>query len=517
MSLPEHAQRSPDKVATVEARSGRTITFGELEQRSLKFSGLLDTLGLQSGDVVAVMMENNLHHHEIHWGTIRSGRRLTTLNVHLSSEEIAYVVSDSGAKVIVATPKMLARAEEALSLLTEQPVRLLLGGAARGWEDYLRAMTRQPVTPRPEVEMGDALNYSSGTTGRPKGVIRHTSKPWYVSDGIPAQTAWERLGVTSEDVYLCPAPLFHSAPLSATACFHSLGARVVLMDKFDPVEAFELIEREHVTVAQFVPTHFIRMLRLPEEQRKAYDLSSLRLVTHAAAPCPPQVKRAMLDWFGPIIVEYFGGTEQLGRNEITSEEWLAHPGSVGRAIWGEMHICDDEGNVVPDGTPGLVYFELDQPLFEYHNDPEKTAASRHPRRPEWATIGDMGYVDGEGYLYLTDRRAFVINSGGVNIYPQEIENVLIGHPDLEDVAVFGVPNAEMGEEVKAAVQLRPGVSASDDLAEQIIAWCRDRIAHYKAPRSIDFEVELPRTESGKLYKRLLRDRYWGDPVRKIAQ
>lgn len=508
MAIPDSVRRWPGKAATIEAETGNILTYAELDERSLRFSHLLDECGLGPGDVVTVLMENNLHHHEVHWGTIRNGRRLTTLNTHLTPEEIAYIVNDSGARVIVATAHYAALATKVSALIPNCRERFAMHGAIDGWSGYEDAIARQGTAPDPLVVMGDALNYSSGTTGRPKGVVRRGQKPLTYADGIPAEELWRNRGADENSVYLCTAPLFHSAPLSGTASFHSLGGTVILMKKFDARQTLEMIEKHRVTFAQFVPTHFIRMLRLPEAERLSYDVSSLRVVTHAAAPCPPDVKRAMIDWFGPILVEFFGGTEQIGHNELSTEEWLSHPGSVGRSLAGPMHVCDEDGEEVGTGTPGLVYFETNRPMFEYHNDAQKTANSRHPRHGNWATIGDMGYVDADGYLYLTDRQSFVINSGGVNIYPQELENLLITHPMIEDAAVFGIPNAEMGEEVKAVVQLRDGYVESEALAADLVVWCRDRIAHYKAPRSIDFEAELPRLDNGKLYKHALRERHW---------
>jgi fatty-acyl-CoA synthase len=317
----------------------------------------------------------------------------------------------------------------------------------------------------------------------------------------------QAFGITSDDVYLSPAPIYHTAPLKWCGSVHALGGTVVLMERFDAEKALAAIEQHRVTVVQMVPTMFVRMLQLPDDIRTAYDVSSLRVAVHAAAPCPPDVKDAMIDWWGPILVEYYGATEQHGTTIITTPEWREKRGSVGRAALGIAHICDDDGAELPAGQVGTIYFERDVTPFEYHNDPEKTASSRHPERDNWSTVGDVGYLDEEGYLFLTDRKAFMIISGGVNIYPQEIENVLALHPKILDVAVIGIPDPEMGEQVKAVVQLRQGVAPSDELADEIIAYVRERIAHYKAPRSVDFIDELPRSATGKLVKRVLVDNY----------
>jgi fatty-acyl-CoA synthase len=323
-------------------------------------------------------------------------------------------------------------------------------------------------------------------------------------------------GVDEHTVYLSPAPLYHSAPLAWTAAVHSWGGTNVVMEGFDAAEALALIERHRVTHAQWVPTMFVRMLKLPDAERGRHDLSSMRVAVHAAAPCPLEVKRRMIEWWGPIIVEYYGGTEFNGMTLCTSEEWLAHPGTVGTALVGTIHICDDTGAELPPGTPGIIYFERDTAAFTYHNDDAKTLAAQHPDHPLWTKLGDIGYVDEEGYLYLTDRESFMIISGGVNIYPQEIEDALVMHPAVHDVAVIGVPNADLGEEVKAVVQLAPGRAASDELVAELLDHARDRLAAYKVPRSIDIVDELPRQETGKLYKRLLRDRYWGDRTSRIV-
>ena len=357
---------------------------------------------------------------------------------------------------------------------------------------------------------GMVMLYSSGTTGRPKGVkfpLPPADSPlgeWEIAEHSRA-----RYGFGEDMVFLSPAPLYHSAPLRVAMAVHCVGGTVVVMERFDPGLALGLLERERVTHSQWVPTMFVRMLKLPPAERTRHDLSSHRVATHAAAPCPVHVKEQMIDWWGPIIEEYYAGTENFGSTAITSQEWLAHKGSVGRpAANAVIHICDDEGAEVPTGETGAVYFEDPTAVFEYHGDPTKTTSAHHPAHPTWRSLGDIGRVDEDGYLYLTDRRAFMIVSGGVNIYPQEIEDVLLAHPKVLDVAVFGVPNAEMGEEVKAVVQPVDGAEPGPALAAELHVWCDGRLAHYKWPRSIDFDAQLPRLDNGKLYKTALRDRYW---------
>lgn len=314
-------------------------------------------------------------------------------------------------------------------------------------------------------------------------------------------------GLDSDDVYLSPAPVYHAAPLRWCGVFHALGATVVMMEKFDAEAALSAIEHYRVTATQMVPTMFVRMLKLPDEVRESYDVTSLKVAVHAAAPCPPDVKRQMISWWGPIIHEYYSSTEGNGVTFIDTEQWLRKPGSVGRSALGTIHICDDDGNELKNGEVGLVYFEREELPFEYHNDPEKTRSAQHPRHPTWTTIGDVGYVDDEGYLFLTDRKSFMIISGGVNIYPQEIEDVLVLHPGVHDVAVVGVPDSEMGEQVKAVVTSANGVEPGPDVERELIEHVRARVAHYKAPRSVDFVDELPRTSTGKLVKHKLRERY----------
>jgi fatty-acyl-CoA synthase len=509
--------RDPDKLAHVMARSGEGLTYGELDEGSLRLSRLLSEVGLRPGDVVAGLMDNHVRFMEVYWGVIRAGMLFTPINRFLTAPEAAYIVKDSGARVLIASHALHDVAASLVEELDTPPVRLAIGGPIEGYDDYAQAVAGQPATPlrRPEPR-GDFMNYSSGTTGRPKGIRRPAHDLTLADPSSLEQLTGALWGFGADTVYLSPAPMYHAAPLGFTSALQSHGGTAVIMEHFDAAESLALVDRHAVTHSQWVPTMFVRMLKLPEEARRAYSLKTLRVAIHAAAPCPVDVKRAMIEWWGPILYEYWGATELNGLTQLTSEEWLAHPGSVGRAVLSTLRICDELGDELPVGEEGLIYCENEEQPFSYHNDPEKTRQSQNPKHATWTTVGDMGRLDADGYLYLTDRKAFMIISGGVNIYPQEIENALVMHDAVADVAVFGVPNEEMGEEVKAVVQPAPGVRADDALAAELIAYARECIAHYKVPRTIDFTDELPRSPTGKLYKRLLRDRYWGERTSRIV-
>jgi fatty-acyl-CoA synthase len=500
-----HARRRPDAPAIVMGESGEVVTYRELDERSARFARALRRRGLGVGDHVAICMENNRPYLEVAWAAQRAGLYFTAINRHLRPGEVQYILDDCGATALV-TSAAMAPVIAGLDL-ARVPTRVCADGELPGFEPYAAVCDAEaPLPPDDECE-GREMLYSSGTTGRPKGVRKQlpatpmgdpSAAPVQIAQGIAA------FGAGPGSVYLSPAPLYHSAPLVYCMSMHRLGATVVVMEHFDARRCLELIERYRVTHAQFVPTMFIRMLRLPEEERRRYDTSSLQFVVHAAAPCPVAVKRQMIDWWGPIIHEYYAGTEDIGSTFITAEEWLAHPGSVGKPMQ-ECHIVGEDGRELPPGQPGLVYFAGGRP-FEYHNDPDKTRSITNERG--WRTLGDIGYLDEDGYLYLTDRQAHMIISGGVNIYPQEAENVLAGHPAVADVAVIGVPDEEMGEAVKAVVQPVDPAAAGPELEAELLAFCRQHLATYKCPRSVDFVTELPRDENGKLYKRLLRERYW---------
>jgi fatty-acyl-CoA synthase len=501
-----HAQRSPGKPAVIMGSTGDIVSYAELDRRSSRMARALRSRGIGVGDHIAVLMENNRQFLEVVWAAQRSGLRYTAINSHLRAAEVQYVLDDCGATALVTSEAMgdvVARLE--LSRIT---TRIAAVGELPGFERYEELVSGQPGERLANECEGREMLYSSGTTGWPKGVRKTLpGTPFGDPSAAPVQIAQvfgTRYDMGAESVYLSPAPLYHSAPLVSSMSGHRLGATVVVMEKFDPRRCLELIQRYRVTHAQFVPTMFVRMLRLPVAERERYDVSSLRAVIHAAAPCPIAVKRQMLDWWGPIIHEYYAGTEDIGATAISPEEWLAHPGSVGRPLV-ECHIVGESGEELPPGQPGVIYFAGGRP-FDYHNDAAKTASIRNDKG--WRTLGDVGYLDEDGYLYLTDRQAHMIISGGVNIYPQEAENVLAGHPAVADVAVIGVPDQEMGEAVKAVVQAADPAAAAPELERDLLSHCRSELASYKCPRTIDFVADLPRDENGKLYKRLLRERYW---------
>jgi long-chain acyl-CoA synthetase len=512
-----HAATHPDKPAVIMAASGEAVTYRELDERSNRLARFLQAAGLRFGDHVAFLMENHPRNLEVAWAAQRSGLYFTPINFHFNGEEAAYILDDCDAKVFITTAAFAETAADVVRhALPSVEVRLMIDGRIDGYDSYEEAVAPFPGDPLEEELEGAAMLYSSGTTGRPKGV-KYTLPRVPVGNPPPALAGFKTTyGIDEHTIYLSPAPMYHAAPLQFCIAVTRMGGTNVVLEHFDAEAALAAIERYHVTHSQWVPTMFVRLLKLPEDVRTRYDLSSLKLAVHAAAPCPVEVKRAMIEWWGPILFEYYSATEAMGSTMITSEEWLAHPGSVGKAFGSVIHILDEHGNELPTGQTGVVWFEPSSRTipFEYHKDPDKTRAAKN--REGWATVGDMGYLDEEGYLYLTDRRDFMIVSGGVNIYPQEAENLLVTHPKVLDAAVFGVPNDEMGEEVKAVVQLVDWNDAGPALERELIAYCRAHLAHYKCPRTIDFEAELPRQPTGKLYKRLLRDRYWTGHATRIV-
>ncbi len=512
MYAAEHAKSHPDQAAFVMATSGETLTFGEYEKRCNRLAQLYRDVGLRRGDHVAFFLENNLRIFECEGAAERTGLYFTAINSYLSAEETAYIVNDSSARVVVTSAAMFAVAS-GLPQLCPAVERWLVVDRADGpdaspWEGYESAVAGYPDTPVDDEELGAAMLYSSGTTGQPKGILRPLpeTKP---NESLPLAMGLKLLWRMGDGmVYLSPAPLYHSAPQASVSIAVRSGATSVIMERFDATQWLELVGRYRVTHCQMVPTMFSRLLKVPAERRGAADLSSLEVIIHAAAPCPIPVKEQMIDWLGPILIEYYAATEANGITVCDSHEWLAHPGTVGRAVLGEVVITDDIGNRLPPGTPGTIYFR-GATNFSYYNAPQKTAeCTIETASGIMSTVGDVGYVDDDGWLFLTDRRTYMIISGGVNIYPQEAENLLITHPKVMDAAVIGVPNEDLGEEVKAIVQPVPGVASDTALANELIAFCREHLAHYKCPVSVDFVEELPRLPTGKLYKRLLRERYW---------
>ncbi|MEE4381680.1 MAG: AMP-binding protein [Pseudomonadales bacterium] len=505
-----YAGRHPDRPAVIMAGTGETIPYSEFEARANRCARLLRSAGLVRGDHFSIFMENHARYLELCAAGERTGSYYTCINSFLTPEEVAYIVDNSGSRVLITSA---AKREVALAALPDCPrVELVLvvddpGGAADPRvRDYVAATADLPAEPIADEALGIAMLYSSGTTGRPKGIVRPLPEQ-APAEPLPLYRFLDDLWRYREDmIYLSPAPLYHSAPQAACNLALRRGGTVVVMERFDPERYLELVERHRVTHSQLVPTMFSRMLKLPEAERTRHDLSSLEVVVHAAAPCPVPVKRQMIEWWGPIIHEYYGATEGLGFTACDSEEWLAHPGTVGKVMLGALHVLDDAMNPVPAGEPGTLWFETATP-FAYHEDPAKTAEATSPDG-RLTTVHDVGHLDEDGFLYLTDRKTFMIISGGVNIYPQETENLLITHPKVADAAVFGVPNEDLGEEVKAVVQPVAGVEADAALTEELLAFCREHLSRQKVPRSIDYEAELPRLPTGKLYKRLLRDRYW---------
>ncbi|MFC5181329.1 acyl-CoA synthetase [Actinomadura harenae] len=508
MHLGQIAAQTPDKPAVIMAGSGRVLTFRELDEESNRLARLLAAAGLRPGDHIAFMLENHPLFLAVAWAAQRSGLYYTAVGSRLQPDELAYIVGNCEAKAFITSAALADRvAAVPPERIPNVTLRLMLDGTAPGYDSYEERVAEQAPTPLPDEVEGADMLYSSGTTGRPKGV----RTPLTLAPAGTPSGLFRLINLLfqpdGDSVYLSPAPLYHAAPLRYSLNFHRCGSTVVVMEKFDPEAALAAIERYGVTHSQWVPTMFIRMLRLPDAVRARYDLSSLRHAVHAAAPCPIPVKERMLDWWGPILHEYYAGTEGNCFVYASPSDWLAHKGTVGRPLLGQVHVCDEDGNELPPGQDGTLYFGGGA-SFEYHGDPDKTAASRDPHGHGWTTLGDVGHVDEDGFLYLTDRRSYMIISGGVNIYPQEAENVLAVHPEVADVAVIGVPDEEMGEAVKAVVQPADPDRAGPGLEDELIAHCRDRLAHYKCPRSIDFRAELPRHPTGKLFKRLLRDEYW---------
>jgi long-chain acyl-CoA synthetase len=511
VNIADHAINAGQSPALIMSDGG-VSSFGELHANSQRVAALLHSAGLRRGDGVALVLPNRPEFLDITWGCQLSGLYYTAVNTHFTPDEVAYVVDDSDAKAVFVDASMGDLADQLRGVTEGVDVYVAVGGSVAGWQSYEDAVARAGVAP--PASDGSEMLYSSGTTGRPKAVRRPLPAD---GNGSWAQSVLEmaltrKYGMGPASVYLSPAPLYHAAGVNYTMAVNRVGAAAIIMRKFDAEDVLRLIETHRVTHAQFVPTMFVRMLKLPEAVRRRYDVSSLQCVIHAAAPCPVDVKQQMMEWFGPIVHEYYGGTEGFAGTTIGPQEWLTHPGSVGIPM-SPVHVVGDDGEELSVGESGELYFE-GGPAFEYFKDPAKTASVYNERG--WRSLGDMGHVDEDGYLYLTDRSTFMIVSGGVNIYPQEAENLLVMHPKLVDAAVFGVPNQEFGEEVKAVVQPVDGVVPGPDLETELIEYCRTHLAGYKCPRTVEFDAELPRDPNGKLYKRRIRERYWHGRASRIV-
>ncbi len=510
----KYARQHPDRAAIIMAETGETISYAELEARANRLAHLLRSHGLQRLDHYSVFMENNSRYQECSAAGERSGLYYTCINSYLKADELAYILNNSESKILITSAKRLPVAREALAHAPNIIKCLVVGGDGDTPTvvNYEEAVAAYPATPIADECLGTPMLYSSGTTGQPKGILRPLEEvnPGELPPLLEFLTAlWH---YREDMIYLSPAPLYHSAPQTAVNLTIRKGGTAVIMERFDPQLFLELICQYKITHTQLVPTMFSRMLKLPPEVRAKADLRSLEVAIHAAAPCPIQVKEAMIDWWGPIIHEYYGATEGLGFTACNSEEWLQHKGTVGKVMLGDLHILDEDGKPCPPGVSGEIWFKTASD-FTYFNNEEKTREGRSADGT-MSTVGDVGYVE-DGFLFLTDRATFMIISGGVNIYPQETENLLITHPKVMDAAVFGVPNEDLGEEVKAVVQVVEGVTADEALVAELMAFCDEHLSHQKCPASIDFEDELPRLPTGKLYKRLLKDRYWADHKNRI--
>lgn len=503
----DHAELAPDAAAVIVPDTGQRISYRAMVDQSRRLANVLRSRGLEPGDHVAILMTNVPEYFEVVWAARRAGYFYTAVNWHLTPGEVRYMLENSESKALIASADLADVASQAAAGLPRLSLRLLVGADTDrpGWDNYAATVAREVTAPRgPELE-GQAMLYSSGTTGRPKGIVHAEIDVARRFGDVGGDILWvNRYGLGPDTVTLNVGPLYHAAPLVSAMSTHRHGGTVVLPPKFDAEQALAAIERYRVTYAQFVPTMFIRLLRLPEEVRRRYDVSSLLAVAHGAAPCPVEVKRRMIEWFGPVISEYYSATEAAGHVSIRSEEWLEHPGSVGRVAPGSVAITDDTGRELPPGEDGIIWFTRPANKFSYHGDPEKSAAMYNDKG--WAKMGDIGHLDPDGYLFITGRCDHTIISGGVNIYPREIEDLLIEHPAVDDVAVIGVPDDEYGEAVKAVVTLRDGCTGGPQLEREIIDWTRERLAHYKCPKSVTFVDSLPRSVAGKMMKHRLIER-----------
>ena len=502
-----HAKTAPNRAAYIMVETGEVVTYKQLDERSNQAAHLFREAGLQRGDSIVLYLENHARFLELCWAAQRSGLYYTPISSHLTELEVDYIVGDVKPKLFFTSAKLVETADKVEALKTDHITAYLVDGDVhRRFSDYIAERNQHSTKPIADESCGIDMLYSSGTTGQPKGVklplpegpIDTLAKRWTAYHAV--------MGFDTHSVHYIPSPLYHALPIHHAMVAQNYGGTVLVIDKFVPEQALELIQEYRVTQSSWVATMFIRMLKLPEEVRLSYDVSSMEAIVHGAGPCPVTIKEQMIDWFGPIIHEVYASTEGFGSTAINSREWLQHKGSVGKPSEGPVHIVNEEtGQELPPGEHGAIYFENPRKV-EYLNDSEKTDSVM--LNNGWATAGDIGYLDRDGYLYLTDRKSNMIISGGVNIYPQETENLLITHPKVADVAVFGIPNEDFGEEVKAVVQPMDLNDAGAVLEAELIEFCKQNLSTVKAPRTIDFTDQLPRQETGKLYKRLLRDPYW---------
>jgi acyl-CoA synthetase (AMP-forming)/AMP-acid ligase II len=511
MTYPGHwAQQQADAPAIIMAGSGERTSFAELEAAANRGAQLLRRLGLRRGDRFVLWSGNNPRFLEIAWAMSRSGLYMVPVAAKLGAAEAAHIINDCGAGVLIVDSTLPHAADLCARMPTLCPgIRhaYALHGALAGTERWEAACAALPETLIDDPSPGRPMMYSSGTTGKPKGIRLPLVDGDFDTPPPFAPLMAHRYGAGPNTTFVLSAPLYHSGPLAMAMAEQSLGATVLLFETFDAQAMLQAIDKYRPERGQFVPTMFIRMLKLPPEVRERYDVSSLQVAIHSAAPCPVETKRAMIDWWGPVLEEIYGGTENAGSTMISSDEWLRNPGSVGRAAQGSIHICDDAGNELPVGETGTIYFDAGA-RFEYLNDAGKTAGSQHPAHPAWTTFGDIGRVNEDGYLFLSDRRAFMIIAGGVNIFPQEAEDVLVHHPEVADVVVFGVPDPDMGEQVKAVVEPVDLSRAGPEFEATLIDYCRQELAGLKCPKSIDFVDKLPRDDAGKIAKHALRSKYW---------
>jgi len=499
-----HAASRPDHPAVIMTGSGQRITYGEMEAESNRFAQLLRAHGIRAGDAFAVLLENRIEYFTLIWGSQRAGTMLVPISSRLTAPEAAYIIRDAEAKLLITSTYFTAMLGD---IRKECPGLTVLVMDSADAEDFAAALAAQAPEPIPDQSAGMVMLYSSGTTGRPKGI-----RPAPPADPDPQAPvplmglAMMGAGMPADGsmVYLSPAPLYHAAPIGWCSVVHRLGGTVVMMERFDPEEALQAIETHKVTDSQWVPTHFVRFLKLDPALRTKYDLSSHSRALHAAAPCPVPIKQEMIAWWGEIVNEYYAGSEGIGMTLIRSADWLTHPGSVGKAIYGTLHVCGPDGEELGADEDGLIYFE-NALLPTYHNDPAKTAEAMHPRG--WMTLGDIGHLDKDGFLYLTDRKSHMIISGGVNIYPQEIENLLVTHPKVMDAAVIGAPCPDLGEKVVAVVQPQNMADAGPALEAELREFLAPSLSKVKMPKLFDFRPDLPREANGKLYKRELRDEF----------